>query len=63
MGQIVDDTLFQIMDAILSLEDIPEADSERLSELCEFLTPIEELFVCVPGEVRSRICHVDYTNL
>lgn len=49
----MNDTLFQVMDDVLSLEDIPEADSERLSELCELLAALEELFVFGPGEVRD----------
>lgn len=53
MGRVVNDTLFQVMDDVLSLEDIPEADSERLSELCELLAALEELFVFGPGEVRD----------
>jgi hypothetical protein len=52
VGQIVDDALFRVMDDVLSLEDIHEADSERLSDLCEMLAPLEELFTDIPGEVR-----------
>jgi hypothetical protein len=63
VGQVVDDALFQVMDDILSLEDIPEADSERLSELCELLAPLEELFVYGSGEVRGLAPVVNLTFL
>jgi centromere/kinetochore protein ZW10 len=39
------------MDDILAIPDIPEADSERLSELCEMFTSLEDLFVAASGEV------------
>ncbi|KIJ55371.1 hypothetical protein M422DRAFT_63470 [Sphaerobolus stellatus SS14] len=49
IGQIVDDALYRVMDDILAIHDIPEADSERLSELCEMFTPLEDLFIYTPG--------------
>jgi len=58
MGQIVDDALFRVMDDVLSLDDIPEADSERLSALCEMLAPLEELFVDALGEQSVVGSHV-----
>ncbi|KAF8582737.1 hypothetical protein K439DRAFT_1635009 [Ramaria rubella] len=58
MGRVVDDALFRVMDSILALQDIPEADSERLSELCETLAPLEELFVYDPGEESVIGSHV-----
>ena len=59
IGQIVDDALFRVMDDILALEDIIEADSERLSELCDMLVPLEELFVdssCEVGNCLRTSC-------
>lgn len=64
VGQIVDDALFRVMDDVLALEDIPEADSERLSELCDMLAPLEELFMDVSGGVSKRlrvhVIHIDW---
>ncbi|KAF8517993.1 Centromere/kinetochore Zw10-domain-containing protein [Hysterangium stoloniferum] len=58
VGLVVDEALFRIMDDIFSLQDIPEADSERLSDLCESLTPLEELFVYAPDEQSAAGMHV-----
>ena len=56
MGQVVDDALYRVLDDVLAIPDIPEADSERLSELCELFTPLEDLFVYMPGDVSVSRC-------
>jgi centromere/kinetochore protein ZW10 len=50
---LVEETLSSILNDILSLPDIPEAESHRLNALCQRLDRLKELFVLAPGEVRS----------
>lgn len=63
IGLVVDAALFRIMDDVLSLQDIPEADSERLSELCEMLDSLQNLFAYGTGDVcfkpHFRITDID----
>ncbi|KII87318.1 hypothetical protein PLICRDRAFT_112767 [Plicaturopsis crispa FD-325 SS-3] len=45
IGQVVDSALSRILDDVLALPDIPEAESHRLSELSKILNALEGLFV------------------
>ena len=44
LGGLVDGILIQVIEQILALPDIPDAESRHLSELCKSLTSLEELF-------------------
>lgn len=54
-GRIVEDTLYRFIDEIISLQDIPQKDSEYISEFCEMMERLEGLFVYSSGEVSSHI--------
>ncbi|GJJ11250.1 hypothetical protein Clacol_005482 [Clathrus columnatus] len=58
-GRIIDDALYRLMDEIISLEDIPQKDSEYLSEFCEMMEKLEESFIYAPGE-KGSIADISY---
>ncbi|KAI0642247.1 hypothetical protein C8Q79DRAFT_917367 [Trametes meyenii] len=45
LGAIVETALSRVLSEVLSLEDITEVESQRLSELCRILNALEWLFV------------------
>lgn len=47
---IVDVALSRVLQDILTLPDIPEMESHRLSELCRILNALEGLFVEDPSQ-------------
>lgn len=61
----MEDALSRLMDEVISLQDIPQKDSEYLSEFCEMMEMLESLFIYTPGEVgllflRPRQIFEDY---
>jgi centromere/kinetochore protein ZW10 len=65
LGFVVDAVLSTILDEILALPDIPEAESHQLSELCRILNALEGLFVedaelvhCVPFTIELSNFHI-----
>lgn len=61
IGMLVESALSRILADVLALEDIPEVESGRLSELCKILNALEGLFVDNPEEVCS--CLLDLINV
>lgn len=55
IGQVVDSALSRILDDVLALPDIPEAESHRLSELSKILNALEGLFV---GDDPAQVGHI-----
>ena len=55
MGKLVESALSKVLEDILSLPDIPEVDSRRLSELCRILNALEGLFTKDPDAVSDFI--------
>jgi protein transport protein DSL1/ZW10 len=53
LGLVVDAALSRILEDILTLPDIPEVESRRLSELCRILNALEGLFVEDPEHVSA----------
>jgi hypothetical protein len=53
LGTLVNFCLTCIMDDVLALSDITEAESHRLSELCRIWHALEGLFVDDPEQVRA----------
>lgn len=53
MGAIVEVSLQRILEDILAIQDIPEVESHKLSELCRILAALEGLFVGDFNEVRA----------
>lgn len=45
IGSVVDAALARILEDVLALPDIPEVESNRLSELCRILHALEGLFM------------------
>lgn len=45
LGLIADAALSQVLGDILDLQDIPELESHRLSELCRIFNSLEGLFI------------------
>lgn len=58
-GVVVEAALTKILDDVLSLPDIPELDSHRLSELCRILNALEGLFADGTESVRSSAPHIN----
>lgn len=54
IGSITEAALSRVVDDITALPDIPEVESQRLSELCKILHALEGLFVEDPEQVRFR---------
>jgi len=52
VGAIVEVSLERILEDILAIQDIPEVESHKLSELCRILAALEGLFV----EDLSEVC-------
>lgn len=50
--------LFRILQDILTLSDIPEVDSHRLSELCRILNSLEGLFSEDPEQPSFVVAYV-----
>ena len=61
VGHLVNFALATVVNAVLALPDIPEVDSQRLSELSRILNALEGLFVEDHQEVRltARDCPTD----
>jgi hypothetical protein len=57
LGFVVDAVLSTILDEILALPNIPEAESHQLSELCRILNALEGLFV----EDAELVHYVSFT--
>ena len=51
IGLVADAALSRILENILALPDITEAESHRLSELCRILHSLEGLFIEDTNEV------------
>ena len=45
IGRVVEQVLTYVLNAVLTLHDIPEVDSRRLAELCRVLSTLEGLFI------------------
>ncbi|EJD47988.1 hypothetical protein AURDEDRAFT_183735 [Auricularia subglabra TFB-10046 SS5] len=58
IGTLVDSVLAQMLEQILSLDDIPDVESRHLSQLCHLLTPLEDLFVDEPEGSSLVVVHV-----
>ena len=59
IGSVTDAALSRVLQDILELNDIPELESHRLSELCRILNALEGLFCEDPEHVRNtpNFCH------
>jgi protein transport protein DSL1/ZW10 len=57
IGVLVESVLSRILEDVLELDDIPEVESHRLSELCKILSALEGLFVENPDEVCVQFYH------
>lgn len=53
IGSVTDAALSRVLEDVLALPDIPEVESNRLSELCRILNALEGLFVEDPTQVRN----------
>jgi hypothetical protein len=53
IGSVTDAALSRVLQDILELDDIPELESHRLSELCRILNALEGLFCEDPEHVRN----------
>jgi RecJ-like exonuclease len=53
IGSVTDAALSRVLQDILELNDIPELESHRLSELCHILNALEGLFCEDPEHVRN----------
>lgn len=53
LGSVVDAALSRVLEDVLNLDDIPEIESHRLSDLCKILNALEGLFVEDREQVRS----------
>lgn len=58
---MTDAALSKVLQDVLELDDIPELESHRLSELCHILNALEGLFCEDPEYVRNTLC-VDDAN-
>ena len=56
---MTDAALSRVLQDVLELDDIPERESHRLSELCRILNALEGLFCEDPEHVRNtpKFCH------
>lgn len=45
LGELVNDTLGQIITDVLAQEDIGEQESQNLSQLCKVLHPLQDIFI------------------
>jgi len=55
LGLVVDAALTTVLDAVLALPDIPEVESQKLSELCRIFDALEGLFVDNPESDASSL--------
>ena len=53
IGSVTDAALSRVLQDVLELNDIPELESHRLSELCHILNALEGLFCEDPEHVRN----------
>ena len=53
IGSVTDAALSRVLQDILELDDIPELESHRLSELCRIFNALEGLFCEDPEHVRN----------
>ena len=53
IGSVTDAALSRVLQDVLELNDIPELESHRLSELCRILNALEGLFCEDPEHVRK----------
>jgi centromere/kinetochore protein ZW10 len=60
LGKVVDATLSDVVDSIISMDDITESESQRLADLCRVLEPVQTLFVDSGGNVS---CCMKLPNL
>jgi protein transport protein DSL1/ZW10 len=51
IGSVTDAALSRVLQDVLELDDIPELESHRLSELCRILNALEGLFCEDPEQV------------
>ncbi|EIN09514.1 hypothetical protein PUNSTDRAFT_112977 [Punctularia strigosozonata HHB-11173 SS5] len=58
LGALVEHALRRILADVLALDDIPELESHRLSELCKILNALEGLFLDNPEEPSLVVAHV-----
>ena len=58
LGSVVDAALSRILGDVLALEDITEAESHRLCELCHILNALEGLFVEDPDQPSFVVSYV-----
>ena len=58
LGSVVDSALSRILGDVLALEDITEAESHRLCELCHILNALEGLFVEDPDQPSFVVSYV-----
>ncbi|KAH7915288.1 hypothetical protein BJ138DRAFT_1055180 [Hygrophoropsis aurantiaca] len=58
IGAVVEDVLGQILEDVLALQDIPEIESHKLSELCRILGALEGLFIEDTSESSFVVAHV-----
>ena len=59
---MTDAALSRVLQDVLELDDIPELESHRLSELCRILNALEGLFCEDPEHVRNTPLCVDDAN-
>jgi len=53
IGSVTDAALSRVLQDVLELNDIPELESHRLSELCRILNALEGIFCEDPEHVRK----------
>lgn len=58
IGSVTDAALSRVLQDVLELNDIPELESHRLSELCHILNALEGLFCEDPEHVRNTLTFV-----